>query len=109
MADYRQVSEALAAGADPHMLCETCPWDRNCINPPSMTAAEVAEKTAPPIAKEGEKADGVLMAGLIASLAFAGKDTAAQVCPVFAVALRTSEGRQINEEMRSRMLAAIPR
>jgi hypothetical protein len=39
--DYEPVTKALAEGADPAMLCATCPWDRNCVNPPSMTAGEV--------------------------------------------------------------------
>jgi|BioPla2DNA2_1021312.scaffolds.fasta_scaffold255090_2 hypothetical protein len=34
------IREALKTGADPHMICATCPWDRTCIRPPAMTAGE---------------------------------------------------------------------
>jgi len=37
------IREALKTGADPHMICATCPWDRTCIKPPAMTSGDVEE------------------------------------------------------------------
>lgn len=110
--NYRQVTEALQAGADPHMLCETCPWDRNCINPPAMTAGQVkveldkakAEAVKPEPGGDRPR-DGGLMMGLLSSLMISGKDTQAEVCPVLAVSLRTPDGRRINDALRAFQLS----
>jgi hypothetical protein len=102
--DYTAVSKALESGADPSMICQTCPWDRNCVNPPTMTRAEVDAKCAPPT--DGRSInDQELMKGLVSVALFAGKDTAAQVCPVFALCLRSSEGRRIVDLLKERMAA----
>lgn len=102
-ANYDQVSQALARGDDPAMLCATCPWDRNCVNPPEMSAGDVRQK----IDETGEaaKASGhdhgtaILMATVI----YAGKDTSLQACPVLAVRLRSADGRKAAEAVKSLM------
>lgn len=108
------VSEALERGAEPEMLCATCPWDRYCITPPSMTKeqieaekAKAAEKDAEDAREKrarGEKPDtgwGAVMTALI----FSGKDSQATICPVLSVRLRCQSGEQIvkglKEQMRS--------
>lgn len=110
--NYRQVTEALQAGADSHMLCETCPWDRNCLNPPQMTAGQVqAEldkvraRAVEPAPGETAPRDGGLMAGLLSTLMVTGRDTQAEVCPVLAVSLRTPDGRRINDVLRAFQLS----
>lgn len=104
MSNYTQVSEALDRGVQPEMICSTCPWDRLCIEPPSMTRAEVAEKTAVPKVEDGQSmTDKVLTNSIINLLAFAGKDQSATVCPVLAVRLRTNDGKHVADTIRSIM------
>ena len=105
MSTYQSVTDALAAGADPHMLCETCPWDRNCINPPTMTASEVRRKVEAKPENEDGKTDNII-SSLVNIMAFSGKDTSANICPVFAVRLRSSDGRALNDLVRATMLGA---
>ena len=97
--DYQAVQKALASGSDPAMLCATCPWDRNCFSPPAMTAADVEQQITDAEAKDKQAADEAQAAGrsagmptmtLMTALIFAGKDTSAQVCPVFGLRLRSS-------------------
>jgi hypothetical protein len=112
MTDYKPVQDALASGADPAMLCTTCPWDRNCITPPSMTSAEVEAKikkaTDEDMAKAAQaratgQAEAMPVGSLLTALTLGGRDTSAQVCPVFALRLKSSGGRQIAESVRSSM------
>lgn len=112
MTDYKQVSDALSAGADPEMICMTCPWDRFCITPPTMTKSEIdkqieeskekdrldSEKRAAE-GKESSMPIGTLMTALMVS----GKDTSAQICPVFALRLRSSDGQAIVADIRRHM------
>jgi hypothetical protein len=110
--DYQPVQKALAGGGDPAMLCATCPWDRNCFSPPSMTSAEIDRHVAEAARKDEQQAQEARMMGrpavmpagtLMAALVFAGKDTAAQVCPVFALRLRSSGGRKIADTFKGLM------
>lgn len=112
MTDFETVSKALAEGADPALLCATCPWDRYCITPPKMSRAEVDAKMRE--AEQKDKADletakaegrnpGMPVGMLVSVLAFAGKDTSATICPVFAMRLRSSSGRTIVDSMKSTM------
>ena len=112
MTDYRQVQEALKAGASPEMLCMTCPWDRYCVTPPSMTSAEVKTQLDEAMAKDKRHADekkargeepGMPVGGLLTALMLSGRDTAAQICPVLAMRLRTSEGRELVDGLKNRM------
>ena len=113
-ADYQAVQKALSGGADPAMLCATCPWDRNCVTPPTMTSAEIEQHMAEAARKDREKADARLAMGLqaempagilLTALAYAGKDLSADVCPVFGLRLRSSGGRKIADMFRSLMQA----
>lgn len=112
MSDYRRVSEALKSGADPAMLCATCPWDRSCLTPPSMSSEDIEREIAIAKAKDedenrkrrSEGKDGSIPMGLLmTSMIYSGKDTAATVCPVFVARLRSSQGRTIADSLKSTM------
>lgn len=112
MSDYAAVKKALTDGAQPAMLCATCPWDRTCISPPTMTSAEIDAKMAEAAAQDDQKlataklvgeGDGFPVGTLVTALAYAGKDTSAQICPVYALRLRSSGGRQIADAMKATM------
>ena len=109
MSDYKAVSDALASGADPAMLCATCPWDRNCVNPPMMTASDIDRQIADAAAKDKEMAKADPSAGempfgaILATVIYAGKDTALQACPVLGIRLRSADGRRIADMVRSAM------
>lgn len=109
MADYEPVRKALGNGLDPAMLCQTCPWNRPCIEPPEMTLADIQARL-----REGQEMDvaaretdasggGLPVGTLMAAVIFGGRDTAAQVCPVFALRLRSSAGRGIADSIRASM------
>ena len=112
MTDYEPVRKALDSGIDPSMLCQTCPWNRPCITPPTMTRAEIDSQI-----KEAQKEDerrtaeataagkepGMPVGMLVASIAFGGRDTQAHVCPVFVLRLQSSAGRGIADRLRESM------
>jgi len=109
---YNAVKEALAKGAPPEMLCGTCPWDRHCITPPSMTSAEVQQLQAKAKAKDEAEMEAARMRGetpsmpmgtLMTALVFAGKDEQATLCPVFSARLRSSQGRVITDGFKTQM------
>jgi hypothetical protein len=104
MSSYHEVSTALQKGVEPALLCATCPWDRYCITPPSMTRAEIDAKmdeaskederrTAEAEAK-GQK-PGLPMGMLLTAITVGAADTQAQCCPVLANRLREQGGRTI--------------
>jgi hypothetical protein len=110
--DYQAVQKALAAGTDPAMLCATCPWDRNCFSPPTMTAADVEQQIREAKAKDERAAEMARLSGrdpampvgtLMTALIYGGKDTSAQVCPVFGLRLRSSGGRKIADTFKALM------
>lgn len=111
MTGYQAVQDALSGGADPSMLCATCPWDRNCVSPPDMTRADIdaaierGEKIDEDAAlKRGENpGTSMPLATLMTTMMFAGRENQAQVCPVFALRLRSSGGRQIADSVRASM------
>jgi hypothetical protein len=112
MSDYQAVQKALEGGTEPAMLCATCPWDRNCVTPPTMTSAEVeAHITAAAARDEARLAaatgtgasPGLPTATLITMAAYGGRDGAAPCCPVFALRLRTSTGRNLAELVKDSM------
>lgn len=109
---YKEVQEALAQGVEPTMLCATCPWDRYCITPPSMTKGEVDQRLDEAKAKdeadrkkaEAEgKSPNLPMGQFIMALAVSGKDLTASCCPVFVTWLRSSAGRGIVDGMKATM------
>lgn len=108
MSDYRTVAEALASGASPKMLCMTCPWDRYCVTPPTMTRQDVEKKMKDAAAKDQAKeekggAQGMPINTLLNLVTYASKDIEALICPVFALRLRASEGRVIVDGLKARM------
>lgn len=112
MSDYNAVQKALSGGADPAMLCATCPWDRYCLTPPTMTRAEIDaylekakaddERNMAKAQRNGEN-PGMPIGGLLTALTFGGRDTSAQICPVFAVRLKSSGGRRIADTLKAAM------
>lgn len=106
MNDYRQVQEALAGGADPAMMCQTCPWTRQCVEPPPMTQQDV-EAGVDKMRKTAEEKGGQhSFAGvLIGALAYAGRDTNGPMCPVFVLRLRSSDGRDLADTIKATLQA----
>ena len=113
MSDYKAVTEALAAGADPQMLCATCPWDRLCISPPSMTRQDIEKQQKEAEVKDKQHAAEAKARGessmpfgtLLTVMTLSGRDIAADVCPVVAMRMRSSQGRGIVDALRSQMSA----
>lgn len=114
MNDYKQVTEALEGGADPSLICATCPWDRYCVSPPSMTSAQVKaeiDKASEKDREESErrKAEGkdvvMPLGSLMTAVMLGGKDTSATICPVFALRLRSSDGEHIAKSIKDEMRA----
>ena len=106
MSDYKPVKDALAAGTPPELVCAACPWDRLCITPPTMTAGDIDRQIKEAEQKDMEHPDAqnkMPVGLLMTTLLFAGKDTAAQLCPVFALKLRGPEGRLIADTLRTSM------
>ena len=112
MSDFQPVAKALTEGADPAMLCATCPWDRNCVTPPSMTKADVDQQIAQATEQDKRHAEertakgqepGMPMGSLLTALMFGGRENTATVCPVFALRLRSSGGRRIADGLKDLM------
>jgi hypothetical protein len=102
------IREALKTGADPHMICATCPWDRTCIRPPAMTTGDVEEALNPDtIRGEAGEGEGSLLVAMIKAMTFAGRDTAAPVCPVLVDRLRSSDGKRIADALRELMTSWV--
>lgn len=106
-ADYALITKGLATGADPALICATCPWDRNCINPPMMTAGDIDQSMAAAAAADQAKmtadparppATALLMAQIVA-----GRDTALPACPVLVLRLQSPGGRKIADQIRAAM------
>ncbi len=112
MNDYGRVEEALKAGADPAMLCATCPWDRFCITPPEMTAEEVEAKIKEAEEKDRQRDEARLVKGetpgmpvgmLLTAVTLGGRHRQANLCPVFAITLRTSQGKHLVDSLKTQM------
>lgn len=113
MSDYTAVKQALASGADPSMLCTTCPWDRNCVSPPDMTSGDIADRLKEAAAMDkatvaerpevaGEPG-GAVVATLMTAMIYAGRDTSFQACPVLALRLRSGDGRKFADLVKNTM------
>jgi hypothetical protein len=103
MPGYEQVAAELAKGTDPAMLCATCPWDRNCVNPPEVSAAEIRQKIDESAESARARGSDPVVVTVMATLVLAGRDTALQVCPVLAVRLRSADGRKAAEAVKNLM------
>lgn len=111
MSDYKSVKDALGRGVEPALLCSTCPWDRFCITPPSMTSSEVDAEIAKATQKDedaakAEDGKGSFPIGmLLSTVLLSGKDTEASLCPVFALRLRSGDGGVLATGLRDQMRA----
>lgn len=112
MNDYRTVQLALEGGAQPAMLCVTCPWDRTCISPPAMTSAEVQSKMDQALNEDRQRAaqaraagesPGIPAGSLLTALIHSGRDVMGEFCPVFALRLRSGDGRRIADSLKASM------
>jgi hypothetical protein len=103
---YLEVDNELARGIPPEVLCATCPWDRLCVRPPSMTKAEIerAVKDAEARDEARDPERKAMPAGmLLTAMTLGGRDRMGELCPVFALRLRTPEGRRIADSIRGVM------
>jgi hypothetical protein len=103
VSDYPKVAEALARGADPKLLCETCPWDRFCITPPQITKSDIGEASRQLQEEAGPDPMSQVMSTILVGAVFGGRDTMSDTCPVFSLRLRSSEGRVLVDSIRSQM------
>jgi len=87
--------------------CATCPWNKNCIEPPSMTEAEVKAKLDESMPTKTDRIDEhedigkSLIGGLMTTLMFSGKDTECKVCPTFAAAMKS--GPELSQHIKAFM------
>lgn len=101
---YNDVRKELAAGMPAELICAACPWDRLCVRPPTMTKEQIDGliKDAETKDRERDPAGSKLPAGmLMTALTFAGKDNSGEMCPVFALRLRTD--RKVADGVRDLM------
>jgi len=115
VSDYEAVRKALAEGSPAVMLCATCPWDRTCLTPPTMTRAQIDAEMEKAKEKDDIHIAGVRRRGaepsvqeaagnvLMAAVMFGGRDTSASICPVLALRLRSSGGREIADGLKVTM------
>jgi hypothetical protein len=91
MSDYSGITASLEAGASAVHICSTCRWDTFCLEPPTMTKADIDAKvkeSMKPLDADDDKKDSGIFGGLLTGLMYAGKDTQAKLCPVLAARLR---------------------
>lgn len=103
---YEPVKKAMAAGTPLELICASCPWDRLCVQPPAMSAADIDEYIEKAKAEDEARdpsGKNVGMGTLMTTLMFAGKDSSGQMCPVFSARLKSPEGREIADAIRKTM------
>ncbi len=108
--DYPTVQRELDKGTPAELLCATCPWDRLCVSPPSMTKQDVDRAIAEAEAKDKAKdpAESKMpVSMLLTVMTLGGRDTTGALCPVFALRLRGPDGRQVADGIRSLMRDGI--
>lgn len=107
MSTYNAVTDAMKAGTPHELICLACPWDRLCITPPELTAADIekrmAEAKRQDDAQQASRPGQAPMASLMTLMMLGGRDTAGQMCPVFAARLRGPEGREVADAIRRNM------
>jgi len=104
MSSYTAVRRELQAGTSPDVLCATCPWDRLCVQPPSMTRQEIDRQIDEAKQKDAkEDSDKMPVGALLTAVMIGGRDTTGQMCPVFALRLRGPDGRQLADGIRALM------
>jgi hypothetical protein len=104
---YDQVKKSMQAGTPLELICAACPWDRLCITPPTMSAADIDAAITEAEQKDKAKADagqtGMPVQMLLTAIVFGGKDMTGQLCPVFAARLRSPDGRGVADTIRTAM------
>jgi hypothetical protein len=103
---YEPVREAMAAGTPHELICTGCPWSRPCVNTPEMATVDVDRKIAEAKREalaHGASARQALMVQITAVGMFGGRDQAGAMCPVFIARLRSPEGRQLADAIRTTM------
>lgn len=105
-ADYEKVKAELAKGTDPALLRATCPWDRLCVSPPTMTPEDV-ERHLTEAERQDMASDPYMTKTparlMLASMVYGGRDQMGMLCPVFALRLRGPDGRGVADSVRSLM------
>lgn len=103
---HQQAADQLSSGIPAELICATCPWDRLCVKPPTVSSAEIDRRM-----KEAEQQDDTRdpmqskmpVATLLTVLTFAGKDKLGELCPVFAARLTGPDGRLVADGIRAQM------
>lgn len=107
MSDYDRVEMSLKSGADPALLCATCPWDRQCVKAPELTQEDIDRKVKEAgdkdIARSKDQKDSFPFGTLITSMMYAGRARTGEICPVLALMLRSSDGRRVSDGLRALM------
>ena len=104
--DYRKVKEELARGTAPELLCATCPWDRLCVTPPTMTREEIDREMAHAKAEDATRdphGREMPVQMMVTALTYGGRDKMGVLCPVFALRLRGPDGRAVADGIRALM------
>ena len=84
--------------------CLACPWNKQCVQPPTMTEEQVKAEIGldkNPDNESREDAEKSLFKGMLGAMIFAGKDKEAPVCPIFANALRA--GPELTQKIKGIM------
>ncbi len=103
---HYQARTELQRGTAPELICGTCPWDRLCVEPPSMSSREIDRAIHEAEVKDGARdplGQKVPVQMLMTALIYAGKDLSGKLCPVFVARLRGPSGRRLADEMRATM------
>jgi hypothetical protein len=103
---HQHAKKELEAGTPAELICATCPWDRLCVEPPSMSEQEVKRQIDE--AAEADRArdpeqKSMPVGALMTALTLGGRDSAGKLCPVFALRLRGPDGRQLADGIRTQM------
>jgi len=103
---HQQARTELAAGTPAEAICATCPWDRLCVQPPTMSTAEIDRRIADAEAKDRAKdpfGQQMPATTLMTALVYAGKDSTGTMCPVFTSRLTGPDGRNVADLIRHTM------
>jgi hypothetical protein len=103
---HEQAKKELANGTPAELICATCPWDRLCVMPPSMSSQEIERQIEDAKRKDEERdpeQKSMPVGMLMTALAYGGRDQTGTLCPVFALRLRGLDGRQVADSIRTTM------
>ena len=106
---HEQAKRELQAGTPAELICATCPWDRLCVEPPTMSSQEIDRQIAEAQAKDETTAAAdpaarkMPVTMLMTAMVLGGRDSAGKLCPVFALRLRGPDGRQVADSLRGTM------